>query len=187
MGIAFNLCISLGKADVFTTFLLFNFCSHLFSLLAVTPHAFLLSGPWSGSFDDYWSENFPLCNTCTQCYQFISHPHFICAPQINSISTCVQLKYLFEFPGDFLLWPMDYSEGCCSGFRCSDVCLFSVCYSLRVWLHCGPRASCVISILLKAVEINFMAKDVFYPGVLSIFPWALEKWMYSAFVGQSVL
>ena len=94
MGIAFNLCISLGKADVFTTFLLFNFCSRLFSLLAVTPHAFLLSGPWSGSFDDYWSENFPLCNTCTQCYQFISHPHFICAPQINSISTCVQLKYL---------------------------------------------------------------------------------------------
>ena len=35
--------------------------------------------------------------------------------------------------------------------------------------------SSVISILLKAVEINFMAKDVFYPGVLSIFPWALEK------------
>ena len=33
----------------------------------------------------------------------------------------------------------------------------------------------MISILLKAVEINFMAKVVFYPGVLSILPWALEK------------
>ena len=42
-------------------------------------------------------------------------------------------------------------------------------------LHYGPRARCVISILLKAVEINFMAKDVFYPGVLPILLWALEK------------
>ena len=31
---------------------------------------------------------------CIQCYQFTSLPHFICAPQINSISICVQLEYL---------------------------------------------------------------------------------------------
>lgn len=69
---------------------------------------------------------------------------------------------------------MDYSEGCCSGFKCLGVFLFSL-LLIPSLLHCGPRARCVISILLKAVEINFMAKDVFYPGVLPILLWALEK------------
>ena len=67
----------------------------VFSLCSLWLHcALLLPGSWSGSFDDYWSENFPLCNMCIQCYQFTSRPHFICAPQINSISICVQLEYL---------------------------------------------------------------------------------------------
>lgn len=142
---------------------------------------------WSGSFCDCWSENFPLCDMYIECYEFASIPtlsalhKLILFPSVFSSSICFSSLEIFFFD------PRIIQKGVVQVSNVPDVLLFSFGYSFLVWLHCGPRAPCVISILLKAAERNVTTEDVFYPGVLPILLWALEKWACSAFVGQSVL